>query len=71
MATFVSKNRRAVTGIAAISLAAGVLAGSLALTNPNVVAGFSANAAEVVTGQTPAVSVMVNSSESSAGVFAD
>lgn len=69
MSIFIAKNRTAVTAIAAMFLAAGVVAAVMAIANPTFVASFSANAADVVTGQTPAVSLVVESAETKVGVF--
>jgi hypothetical protein len=71
MATLIAKNRTALAGMAIIFLCAAILAVTLAVANPAFVSYFSANASEVVTGQTSAVSVIIASSETSVGVFAD
>jgi len=71
MNVFISQNRKALTGVASIFFLAGVLAFIAALANPAFVTAFSASASDVVTGQTSAVSVVVDSSSSEMGVFAE
>lgn len=71
MAALIVKNRTAFIGVAFIFLFAALLAATLAVANPALVSSFSANASEVVTGQASAVSVIIESSETSVGVFAD
>ena len=71
MAIIIAKNRTAITGVAAIFLFAAIIAAVIAVANPTFVSSFSANAAEVVTGQTSAVSVIVESNETAVGVFAE
>jgi hypothetical protein len=69
MRVFAAKNRTAITGIAATFLAAGLIAGVTAVANPGLVNAFSAHADEVVTGQTPAVTLVLNETQhGSAGV---
>lgn len=69
MSAIVAANRKAVTGIAAVFLASGILAGAVATVAPSFTNQFAANAAEVVNGETPAIAVIVDSATASTGVF--
>lgn len=71
MNALISRNRKAVLGIAGSLMLASTAAFTLGAVAPDFSAHFSANATEVVTGETPAVSLMIDSAESSFGVLAD
>ncbi len=69
MNAIITANRKAVTGIAAVFLASGILAGVVGTVAPQFSQSYAANAAEVITGETPAIAVIVDSATTSTGVF--
>jgi hypothetical protein len=71
MNALVVANRKALAGIAFIFLFAGIVAGLAAVSNPDLLASFSASATPIVTGQTPAISVVSDHQETKLGVFSE
>lgn len=71
MNSVISRNRKAVSGIAASLMLAGAAAFTLGAVAPDFSSSFSANAAEVVTGEKTAVSLVIETSASGVGVLKD
>ena len=71
MNTLISRNRKAVAGIAATLMLSGAAAFTLGVVAPDFADHFSANASEVVTGEKPAVTLVIGTAESNLGVLAE
>ena len=67
----VSRNRKAVVGIAASLLFSAVLAFVIGVVAPGFTNSFSAHASEVVTGQQSPVQLVINSTSSGVGVLSN
>lgn len=69
MNAVISKNRKAVFGIASALMLSGAAAFTIGAVAPDFSTSFSAHASEVVKGEKPAVSLVINSTESGVGVL--
>lgn len=70
MNTFTA-NRKAIVGLTVALFGAALLAFIIGTVAPDFAKTFSAEASEVVTGQTPAVSIMIEQSKGGVGVLAN
>lgn len=68
MNTVISRNRKAVFGIAASLMLAGGAAFTIGAVAPDFANGFSANASEVVKGEKAPVSLVIEPSEAKVGI---
>lgn len=69
MNAVISKNRKAVFGIATALMLSGAAAFTIGAVAPDFSDAFSANASEIVKGEKPAVSLVIKTSESGVGVL--
>lgn len=69
MTNAISRNRKAVLGIAASMLLAGGAAFTIGTVAPNFADSFAASASDVATGEKSAVTLVVEKAESGVGVL--